>query len=226
MPAIHAQAGMTGSRVIIGVVDTGTPAVADLVKQLSGMPHKAPVDTHGHATIVCRNIATFAPDARVICYDSRYTAESIKQAVDDGCHIINCSFCATPSDELLNAVNYAVARKRVVVAGAGNWGNTVKCYPAMYENAISTGAYTRDGTIAGFSYWGDDVTCSAPGENGTSTACAVTSAIIACGLSKRLHDGFSALTFNQTKDVVKGSWSTNRVIYAPVFVEIYYKYGR
>src|SRR5262249_21589599 len=51
----------------------------------------------------------------------------------------------------------------VIVAGAGNDGNTNLFYPAALDNVISVGAFDEDGNRASFSNYGPWVDISAPG---------------------------------------------------------------
>ena len=51
----------------------------------------------------------------------------------------------------------------VIVAGAGNDGNTALFYPAALDNVVSVGAFDEDGARASFSNYGSWVDISAPG---------------------------------------------------------------
>jgi len=98
---------------------------------------------------------------------------AIYGAVDDGSRVINLSLgfagSAMPSD-LKAAVDYAIAKKVVVVAAAGNYGSTSLegqlnpvVYPAAYGPVISVAATTSAGTVATFSTHNSGVDLAAPG---------------------------------------------------------------
>ena len=74
-------------------------------------------------------------------------AEAIEYATDNGADVLNLSL-STPfdSEALLDATRYALDRKVVVVAAAGNLNAAGSLYPASYKQVISVG-----GSGSGFS---------------------------------------------------------------------------
>jgi hypothetical protein len=70
---------------------------------------------------------------------------------------------------LQNAVNYAWNKGVVVVAAAGNNGNTARVYPAYYANCIAVAATDQNDAKASFSTYGSWVDVAAPGVSIYST---------------------------------------------------------
>ncbi|WP_300465030.1 S8 family peptidase [Desulfobacula sp.] len=98
-------------------------------------------------------------------------AQCITYAVDNGAKVLSNSWSGTiPSSTLKNAVNYAFSKGVVVVAAAGNSGNSIKNYPAAYPAVIGVAALGTCTTRAGYSNYGtENVFISAPGSSIYST---------------------------------------------------------
>lgn len=101
-------------------------------------------------------------------------AAGIIYAVDRGAKVINMSLGGgVPSTTVLGAVNYALSRNVIVVASAGNNGDTTNAinYPAAYPGVISVAALNPDATRAAFSNNNplSNVTIAAPGVDIVST---------------------------------------------------------
>lgn len=97
-------------------------------------------------------------------------ANGIIWAADNGAKVINMSLGGTAgSTTLQNAVNYAWNKGVVVVASAGNAGNTRANYPAYYTNALAVAATDRNDARASFSTYGSWVDIAAPGVDVAST---------------------------------------------------------
>ena len=155
-------------------------------------------DCEGHGTFIAGVVAArraagvqfrgVAPDARIL--PVRVTegieegsaddlADGIYYAADEGVDIINVSI-VTDNDlpKLRDAISYALDRNIVVVAAAGNTGNTGngKTWPAEYarekafEGLIVVGATDRAGAIAPFSTSSVPVSVVAPGMDVVSTS--------------------------------------------------------
>ena len=140
-------------------------------------------DTQGHGTHLAGiiaagvdnavGIAGVAPNARILPVKAlddtgfgtyAQVAEAITYAVDMGARVINLGFSGTGSSELLQAaVDYAIAQNVLVVAAAGNSGNSVPNYPAGYAGVVAVSAVDNNGYWAPFSASGDYISLSAPG---------------------------------------------------------------
>lgn len=96
----------------------------------------------------------------------------IRWAADHGANIINLSLGGPDySSAELTAVTYAQSKGVLVVAAAGNQGDTVKQYPAAYPGVVAVGATDSARTArADFSSYGPWVRLAAPGVGIVSTA--------------------------------------------------------
>nr|WP_256256246.1 type VII secretion-associated serine protease mycosin [Streptomyces sp. MUSC 14] len=152
-------------------------------------------DTVGHGTRVAGIIAArkasgtgfvgLAPDAKIIPIkqndaDGDGTTETLAAAITDavkkGADVINISQdtanAVAGGQALLDAVNYALEHKVVVVASAGNdglGGNVKVTYPASYPGVLAVAASDRNNERAPFSQSGDFVGVAAPGVDMIST---------------------------------------------------------
>jgi thermitase len=153
-------------------------------------PGSTPFDDHGHGTHVSGTIAAalnnltgnpadeegvvgVAPNARILAYkvctpdghcDDFLIEQAIAAAVAAGAKVINMSLGGPDYSLSMNeAVQDAWNAGLVIVAGAGNAGNTALFYPAAYDNVISVGAFDEDDRRASFSNYGSWVDISAPG---------------------------------------------------------------
>jgi thermitase len=155
-----------------------------------------PMDDHGHGTHVAGSIAAaisnltgtpaaeegvvgVAPNARILAYkvctaDGSCTdfaiEDAIAQAIVDGAKVISMSLGGPDfSQSTFDAVQDAWNAGLVVVAAAGNSGNTSFTYPGAYANVVSVGAFDEDHKRAPFSNYGTWVDISAPGNVVMST---------------------------------------------------------
>jgi subtilisin family serine protease len=91
------------------------------------------------------------------------TAAAIDYAVDHGAAVVNASLYGERSPRRLHdAVARARAQGVLVVAAAGNEGNTTRQYPAAFPEAISVASATAQGPLATFSSRGSWVDFAAP----------------------------------------------------------------
>jgi subtilisin family serine protease len=188
---IHASPSTSGSgdssSVPVAVLDTGIDKsheeLADRVFadiNLTDSPTSG--DVFGHGTPIAGIIAAgndglgvvgLAPESQLInvkvaddsgrCRLSAL-AEGIVWAVDHGARVINISIELKDSaPELQEAVDYAWDNGVVIVAAAGNDGNSQPVYPAAYENCIAVTGIQEDGTLAPLANYGDWVDVAAPG---------------------------------------------------------------
>ena len=92
---------------------------------------------------------------------------AIRYAADHGARVINISEggpgACTPDEAA--AINYALSKNIVIVAAAGNDGNTTNASscPANQAGVMSISAIAQDGTMDPYSHFGSDVTVAAPG---------------------------------------------------------------
>lgn len=101
-------------------------------------------------------------------------AKGIRDAVDAGVGVLNLSLRAPESDELEEAIAYAVSNDVVVVAAAGNIEDKLPAgtvvYPAAYDGVIGVASITPAGVRSDTSNYGDFVDIAAPGVQITSVA--------------------------------------------------------
>ncbi|MFD1394548.1 S8 family peptidase [Kroppenstedtia eburnea] len=185
----------SSSSVRIAIVDTGVQANhPDLSgKVINGYDFVDrdwnPNDLNGHGTHCAgiaaastnngTGIAGMAPNASIYAVrvldangsgSLNNVADGIVHAADNGAKVISLSLGSTgTSSTLENAVNYAWNKGSVVVAAAGNAGNTVRNYPAAYSNAIAVASTDRNDRKSSFSTYGSWVDVAAPGSDIYST---------------------------------------------------------
>ena len=93
-----------------------------------------------------------------------WVASGIVWAADNGADVINMSLGGpSESSTLEDALTYALSKGVVVVAAAGNNGDTTPMYPAYYTNCIAVAATDANDARASFSNYGDWVDVAAPG---------------------------------------------------------------
>lgn len=98
-------------------------------------------------------------------------AEGIIWAADNGAKVVNLSLGSySPSETVLDAVNYAWGKGVLLVGAAGNDGKNWGFYPAAYPNVIAVAATDKRDARAGFSNHGSNwVELAAPGAEILST---------------------------------------------------------
>ncbi len=91
---------------------------------------------------------------------------AIVYAVENGAAVINASW-GTPyySSIIKDAVKYADSAGVLVVAAAGNSGESSVFYPAKIEEIITVGASNSADLVTGFSTYGDWIDLVAPGQD-------------------------------------------------------------
>ncbi len=76
---------------------------------------------------------------------SQQLASAIKLAVDNGAKIINISLgTSNSSPDLESAIQYALSKKVVIVAAAGNEHKSINLYPAAFTDVIAVSTLTKD----------------------------------------------------------------------------------
>lgn len=188
----------TGSApgTVVAVLDTGLAATQPGLARaaLPGVDlvdgDADPDDGNGHGTAVAARIGAACPSCRILPVRvlsssgsapwSRIAA-GVVWAVDHGARVINISIAGPDgSAALRDSIAYASARDVLVVASAGNRGDTAAQYPAAYDDVVGVAA-TADGKLADWSSRGSWVDVAAPGCS-TLPMLAGTSAW-ACGTS-------------------------------------------
>lgn len=176
--------------IVIATVDTGANVIPDLegafVPGWDFVENDAePQDTHSgsHGTRVASVLAARGNNQIGMaghCWGCRIMpvrvsangsaspgriAQGIVYAVDQGARIINVSLSRTGSPDSTEAaaVQYALDRNVVVIASAGNAGNTVPQYPAAYPGVLAVGATDDLDALYFFSSYGAWVSLTAPG---------------------------------------------------------------
>ncbi|MGW7577817.1 S8 family serine peptidase [Streptomyces sp. NPDC054765] len=162
---------------------------------------------HGHGPNHADGIMGLAPDAKILPIKRNESVGGsenaidgpIRYAVDHGAKVINMSFAGGPLNaQEQSAVNYAVKKDVLLVAGAGNDGSSKPLYPAASPGVLAVGAVAKDGKVLGESNYGPHLRLIAPGEKvysagispkyrqgtGTSDATAYVSAAAALVRSK------------------------------------------
>ncbi len=93
-----------------------------------------------------------------------YGYQGIVWAADHGANVINMSWGGPGFYQTgQNVVNYAYNKGCVLVAAAGNDGNTSSSYPADYHHVIAVASTNSDDIKSSFSQYGKDVDVCAPG---------------------------------------------------------------
>jgi hypothetical protein len=143
----------------------------------------------GHGTFVAGIIQQVAPNADIRVYravDSDGVASEVAvacamiHAVRDGAQILNLSLaCQTQDDipplalkaalDVIEEIERAEDREVVIVAAAGNYGDSRPAWPAAFRRVVSVAALSADLRPAPWSSRGFWVRCATVGQGVTST---------------------------------------------------------
>lgn len=190
----------TGKGVTVAVIDTGVDRLPELEGQvLPGKDYATTydgderTDSDHHGSSMAALIAGtgkhpsgdgaygLAPGAKVLPirvpqgvseHDPLWT-EAIRYAADSDAKIINISMATSVEDPArLDAVQYALAKGKLIFAGVGNGGASTNAtmYPAATPGVVGVGAVDRDGKVTKESQHGSQVDLTAPGAD-IVTAC-------------------------------------------------------
>jgi len=167
--------GLTGKGIKVAVIDDGIAASHpgfDEKVVLQTWFQQGPIGPHG--THVAGTIHMMAPDADIHDYrvmdnegqgGDTIIAKAIREAVADGCDIINMSISGkSKTNTLRRAMGYASYSGVIMVCAAGNKGdgnpltNEIS-FPASFEDAISVAAISKKDNlpVASFSESNDQV---------------------------------------------------------------------
>ncbi|OCQ23657.1 peptidase S8 [Pseudoalteromonas luteoviolacea] len=96
--------------------------------------------------------------------------KAIQQCKDAGSHVVNMSLGGgNYSNSENTAMQNFVDGGLMLVAAAGNDGNSSKSYPASYNSVISVASVTSNESRSSFSQYNDQVEMAAPGSSVNST---------------------------------------------------------
>lgn len=154
------------------ILDQSTTSILDQ-STTSILDGTTPINDWGHGTMVAGLVHLVAPTAKIMpvkVFDANggsslsLIIQGIHYAVDNGAQVINMSFSMTGSSRALErAIDYANERGVILVAAAGNEGQSITVYPAGYNNVIAVGATDNNSDRASFSNFGPMVDLAAPG---------------------------------------------------------------
>lgn len=137
---------------------------------------------------------------------------------DDAAEVISMSLGASSAPEAVHdAIKTAYAYGVVIVAAAGNEGESTPCYPAVYEEVIAVGAIDEADNVPWWSNRNPELT--APGVNvlstykndgyeelsGTSMACPHVSATVALVQAVRLANGMLLLSPDSVRSLLQNT---------------------
>ncbi|SES10327.1 fervidolysin. Serine peptidase. MEROPS family S08A [Gracilibacillus ureilyticus] len=217
-----------GEEVVVGVIDTGVDLQhEDLQGKILQNGYnfidesEAVYDMNGHGTAVSGVIAasinndlgiagvTGKSNVKILPLQAGFSdgslylsdiVEAIDYAIEQNVDVLNLSFGSPDFSNIeYNAIQRAVDNGIIVVASAGNNGNSEYMYPASYHNVISVGSIDQYNNLSNFSTYNDKVDIVAPGEeivtttknnqytyqNGTSFSAPIVSGIIASIISEK-----------------------------------------
>jgi subtilisin family serine protease/N-acetylneuraminic acid mutarotase len=97
-------------------------------------------------------------------------AAGVRYAAEKGAKVINLSLGGySDSHTLHSAIQYAISKDAVVIAGAGNDGVSTRFYPAAYEEVLAVAGTDASDVKTAISNYGDWVDLSAPAAAITTT---------------------------------------------------------
>ncbi|MEU9488489.1 S8 family serine peptidase [Streptomyces decoyicus] len=138
-----------------------------------GTAMAALIAAHGHGPDHADGIMGLAPDAKILPIKMNDAIGGnqngidgpLRYAVDHGATVINMSFAGGPLNQKeREAVNYALKKDVLLVAGSANDGSSEPLYPAAAPGVLAVGAVAKDGEVLGESNYGPHIRLIAPGE--------------------------------------------------------------
>lgn len=179
--------GFTGEGQKVCICDTGKPDHYALIRQTresKNFTSDASVDDgNGHSTHIAGIIAEIAPNAELyfakVLSDAGSgsnagVAQGIEWCIEQQADIINMSLGGSaPSTIIKRAIDLAIADSIVIIAAAGNSGQSETenrmGYPARYDETLAIGSINDRLRVSSFSSSGDEGDLVAPGERILST---------------------------------------------------------
>lgn len=243
-----AWATSTGSEVKVAVVDTGidlTHLDLNVVGNYNVInPRKTANDDNGHGTHVAGTIGALDNDRGVVGVAPGVNLYAVKVLDRSGSGWVSdivegIYWCITNEIQVINmslgasqgtvsfetAINDAYQTGIVIVAAAGNTGDTVQ-YPAAYDNVIAVSATDNSDDLAYFSSRGVEVELAAPGVDILSTYKGGGYATMSGTSMASPHvAGVVALLLEDIADGVKDILHTTAEDLGDVGFDPYYGYG-
>lgn len=172
-----------------GVNDFGLSLIVIIIGADPTIADGKCADDHGHGTHVAGTIAATANNSKGVTGVAFNSPLAICKALNSsgsgtldmvancitwlnqkGAEIISMSLGGSSgSATLQSAVQNATDNGSLIIAAAGNGGNSALNYPAAYEEVVSVAATDNKDAKASFSTFNSDVEVAAPGVNITST---------------------------------------------------------
>src|SRR5439155_8792970 len=178
--------------ILVGIVDSGVASVPDLQGKVAetfwdSRTNASAADVIGHGTFVASVIgaandegfalAGYCGACRLAVYKAipltdLQIAAGIERLTDAHVRVVNLSLVQpTASQDVVDAINYALAAGVLVVAASGNEGHGTVDFPASVlqppngtaTGGIAVGASDAAGNRSGFSNWGSQLSLVAPG---------------------------------------------------------------
>lgn len=186
------DSGYNGKGIRVGIIDSGVNSMhedfdgTNFARGANTIDGSYDVtDNIGHGTFVAGTLAAvknnglgiagLCDDITIVpikCFDAKdtlasYVISGIYEAIDTyGCDVINISNGVTSDmTSMRNAIAYAESKGVIVVAAAGNDGNSKIFYPAAYPSVICVGAVDSNGVVTDFSQKNETIFVTAPGKD-------------------------------------------------------------
>jgi subtilisin family serine protease len=174
--AAKAAPGLAGdpAGTLVAVVDSGVTARAGVEPGIDLVDGDLDAsDPSGHGSAVAAEVLAGCPGCtilpvRVLSRDGAApwarVAAGIVWAVEHGARVVNVSIAGTGgSPELRRAILFAARNDVLVVAAAGNAGDTQPAYPAAYPGVVAVAAEDAGGALFDWSSRGPWIDLAAPG---------------------------------------------------------------
>jgi subtilisin family serine protease len=207
--------------VVVAVLDTGVDlSQPDLqgafVPGYDFVNHDSdPTDDNGHGTAVAGIVAARAGNGlggvglcprcsvmpvKVAGADGTATgtdvASGITWATDNGARVINLSLGGSYSETIAAAIGYAIGKGVLVVAAAGNNGNSNAFYPAADSRVLSVAATQPNDRLYSWSNYGSWVSVAAPGCDLTTVRSGHYAELCGTSASTPMVSGLAALAMS------------------------------